>query len=142
MIVEDERDIRDSLKTILELNDFIVDTAENGQIGLEKAEEKKPDLILCDVMMPVLDGFGLLEQLRKKGVETPLIFLTAKAQYNDLRTGMNLGADDYIFKPFKSAELLQSIERRLERKDQLEQHLKKLINSLEQTIILMAVTCK
>lgn len=137
LIVEDERDIRDSLKTILELNDFIVHTAENGQIGLEKAEEKKPDLILCDVMMPVLDGFGLLEQLRKKGIETPLIFLTAKAQYNDLRTGMNLGADDYIFKPFKSAELLQSIERRLERKDQLEQHLKKLINSLEQTIILM-----
>ncbi|MEO0065276.1 MAG: hypothetical protein RI983_602 [Bacteroidota bacterium] len=137
LIVEDERDIRDSLKTILELNDFIVDAAENGQIGLEKAEEKKPDLILCDVMMPVLDGFGLLELLRKKGVETPLIFLTAKAQHNDLRTGMNLGADDYIFKPFKSAELLQSIERRLERKDQLEQDLKKLINSLEQTIILM-----
>jgi len=137
LVVEDERDIRDSLKTILELNDFIVDTAENGQVGLEKAEEKKPDLILCDVMMPVLDGFGLLEQLRKNGIETPLIFLTAKAQYNDLRTGMNLGADDYIFKPFKSAELLQSIERRLERKDQLEQHLKRLINSLEQTIILM-----
>lgn len=137
LIVEDERDIRDSLKTILELNDFVVDTAENGQVGLEKAETQKPDLILCDVMMPVLDGFGLLEQLRKNGIETPLIFLTAKAQYNDLRTGMNLGADDYIFKPFKSAELLQSIERRLERKDQLEQHLKKLINSLEQTIILM-----
>ena len=58
MIVEDERDIRDSLKTILELNDFIVDTAENGQIGLEKVEENKPDLILCYVMMPVLDGFG------------------------------------------------------------------------------------
>lgn len=137
LVVEDEKDIRDSLKTILELNDFIVDTAENGQVGFEKAEEKKPDLILCDVMMPVLDGFGLLEQLRKSGIETPLIFLTAKAQYNDLRTGMNLGADDYIFKPFKSAELLQSIERRLERKDQLEQHLKRLINSLEQTIILM-----
>ena len=89
------------------------------------------------ICFPVTIRFGLLEQLRKKGVETPLIFLTAKAQYNDLRTGMNLGADDYIFKPFKSAELLQSIERRLERKDQLEQHLKKLINSLEQTIILM-----
>ena len=137
LIVEDERDIRDSLKTILELNDFIVDTAENGQVGLEKAGTQKPDLILCDVMMPVLDGFGLLEQLRKNGIETPLIFLTAKAQYNDLRTGMNLGADDYIFKPFKSVELLQSIERRLERKDQLEQHLKMLINSLEQTIIQM-----
>lgn len=137
LVVEDEKDIRDSLKTILELNDFVVDTAENGQVGLEKAIEKKPDLILCDVMMPVLDGFGLLEQLRKKGIETPLIFLTAKAQYNDLRTGMNLGADDYIFKPFKSAELLQSVDRRLERKDQLEHHLKTLINSLEQTIMLM-----
>lgn len=137
LVVEDEKDIRDSLKTILELNDFVVDTAENGQVGLDKAIERKPDLILCDVMMPILDGFGLLEQLRKKGIETPLIFLTAKAQYNDLRTGMNLGADDYIFKPFKSAELLQSIERRLERKDQLEHHLKNLINSLEQTIILM-----
>lgn len=137
LVVEDEKDIRDSLKTILELNDYEVETAENGQVGLDKAIERKPDLILCDVMMPVLDGFGLLEQLRKKAIETPLIFLTAKAQYNDLRTGMNLGADDYIFKPFKSAELLQSIERRLERKDQLEHHLKSLINSLEQTIILM-----
>ncbi|OYZ01725.1 MAG: hypothetical protein B7Y37_06095 [Sphingobacteriia bacterium 28-36-52] len=137
LVVEDEKDIRDSLKTILELNDYEVETAENGQVGLDKAIERKPDLILCDVMMPVLDGFGLLEQLRKKSIETPLIFLTAKAQYNDLRTGMNLGADDYIFKPFKSAELLQSIERRLERKDQLEHHLKNLINSLEQTIILM-----
>ncbi|WP_439504962.1 hybrid sensor histidine kinase/response regulator [Sediminibacterium sp.] len=137
LVVEDEKDIRDSLKTILELNDFIVDVAENGQVGLEKATANKPDLILCDVMMPVLDGFGLLEQLRSNGIETPLIFLTAKAQYNDLRTGMNLGADDYIFKPFKSAELLQSIERRLERKDQLEQHLKSLVNSLEQTIMLM-----
>lgn len=137
LVIEDEKDIRDSLKIILELNDFVVDTAENGQVGLDKAIERKPDLILCDVMMPILDGFGLLEQLRKKGIETPLIFLTAKAQYNDLRTGMNLGADDYIFKPFKSAELLQSIERRLERKDQLEHHLKSLINNLEQTIILM-----
>jgi two-component system, sensor histidine kinase and response regulator len=137
LVVEDEKDIRDSLKTILELNDYEVETAENGQIGLKKVIDRKPDLILCDVMMPVLDGFGLLEQLRSKSIETPLIFLTAKAQYNDLRTGMNLGADDYIFKPFKSAELLQSIERRLERKDQLEHHLKSLINSLEQTIILM-----
>lgn len=137
LIVEDEKDIRDSLKIILELNDFIVEVAENGQVGLQKATEKKPDLILCDVMMPILDGFGLLEQLRKNGIETPFIFLTAKAQYNDLRTGMNLGADDYIFKPFKSAELLQSIERRLERKDQLELHLTNLVNSLEQTILLM-----
>jgi two-component system sensor histidine kinase/response regulator len=137
LVVEDEKDIRDSLKTILELNDYEVVTAENGQVGFNKVIELKPDLIICDVMMPVLDGFGLLEQLRKKNIETPLIFLTAKAQYNDLRTGMNLGADDYIFKPFKSAELLQSIERRLERKDQLEHHLKSLINTLEQTIILM-----
>eukprot|EP01041_Mallomonas_annulata_P021095 gene21095-41060_t len=77
-IVEDEKDIRDSLKTILELNDYEVETAENGQIGLKKVIDRKPDLILCDVMMPVLDGFGLLEQLRSKSIETPLIFLTAK----------------------------------------------------------------
>lgn len=137
LIVEDERDIRDSLKIILELNDYSVETAENGQVGLEKAINLQPDLILCDVMMPILDGFGLLKQLREKAIDIPLIFLTAKAQYNDLRTGMNLGADDYIFKPFKSAELLQSIERRLERKDQLEHHLKTLIDHLEQTILLM-----
>ncbi len=137
LVVEDEKDIRESLKTILELNDFKVVTAENGQVGIDKAIEQKPDLILCDVMMPVLDGFGFLEQLRKNSIETPLIFLTARAQYNDLRTGMKLGADDYIFKPFKSVELLQSIERRLERKDQLEDHLRNLINNLEQTIILM-----
>jgi two-component system sensor histidine kinase/response regulator len=137
LIIEDEKDIQDSLKTILELSDYAVAVADNGEEGMQKTAEVKPDLILCDVMMPVMDGFQFLKLLREKGIDIPLIFLTAKAQYEYLRTGMNLGADDYLFKPFKSADLLKSIERRLNRKIELQHSLQIRINSLESTISLM-----
>lgn len=137
LIIEDEKDIRDSLKTILDLSGYKVFVADNGEVGLQQTKEVKPDLILCDVMMPVMDGFKFLETLRAEGNETPLIFLTAKAQYDDLRTGMNLGADDYLFKPFKSMDLLKSIERRLSRKAELEHSLQTRVDSLEATISLM-----
>lgn len=137
LIVEDDKEIRDSLKSILELNDYKVETAENGKIGLTKTAQIKPDLILCDVMMPVLDGITLLKKLRESNDITPVIFLTAKAQYQDLRYSMNLGADDYIFKPYKINDLLLSISKRLERNETLSDKYNAQINSLEKTLILM-----
>jgi CRP-like cAMP-binding protein len=96
-------------------------TAENGKIGVEQAERVLPDLILCDVMMPVLDGFGTLSILHKKQqtADIPFIFLTAKSEKADFRYGMNLGADDYITKPFESNELLQVVEMRLKKAEKV-----------------------
>ncbi len=101
LIIEDNEDIRENLAEILELAGYESFTAENGKIGVEIAEKLMPDLILCDVMMPVLDGFGVLSILNKKPqtADIPFIFLTAKAEKADFRYGMNLGADDYITKP-------------------------------------------
>ena len=97
LVIEDEKNIRYSIHEILLFSGYEVELAENGLVGLQILKAKKFDLILCDVMMPEMDGFELLETLKKEETfNTPFIFLTAKAQYDDLRTGMNLGADDYI----------------------------------------------
>lgn len=123
LIIEDNYEVRDNLEEILELADYQVVTAENGKIGVEKALEEKPDLILCDVMMPVLDGFGVLKILEQKPatVDIPFIFLTAKGEKSDFRKGMNLGADDYITKPFTHTELMEAIEMRLKKSERLKQ---------------------
>ncbi|GAB3020717.1 response regulator [Spirosoma pulveris] len=117
LLIEDNEDIRENTAEILELTGYIVDTAENGKLGVEKALAKKPDLVICDIMMPVLDGYGVLHIFNKNpqlsGV--PFIFLTAKTERNDLRKGMELGADDYLTKPFDESELLSAIEGRLNR---------------------------
>lgn len=98
-------------------------TADNGKMGVEKALQEPPDLILCDVMMPELDGFGVLHILSKqaKTSDVPFIFLTAKAEKDDFRKGMSLGADDYITKPFDDVQLLQTIETRLIKSERLRQ---------------------
>ena len=140
LVIEDQNDVRDSIKTILELNNYTVIEASNGAEGLDKLTETHPDIILCDVMMPVMDGFKFLEEIRSVGNETPLIFLTAKAQYEDLKTGMNLGADDYLFKPFKSVDLLKSIDKRLNRKNETAHLLNVWINNLEATVDLIEGT--
>jgi CRP-like cAMP-binding protein/DNA-binding NarL/FixJ family response regulator len=121
LIIEDNEDIRENLAEILELAGYEAHTAENGKIGVEKAEKELPDLILCDVMMPVLDGFGTLSILSKKPqtADIPFIFLTAKSEKADFRYGMNLGADDYITKPFESNELLSVVEMRLKKSEKL-----------------------
>ncbi len=121
LIIEDNEDIRDNLAEILELAGYATQTAENGKIGVEKAEKMLPDLILCDVMMPVLDGYGALSILQKKPqtAEIPFVFLTAKSEKSDFRYGMNLGADDYITKPFESNELLKVVEMRLKRSEKI-----------------------
>lgn len=115
LLIEDNTEIRENIAEILELSDYLVDTAENGKAGLEKAMQQKPDLIICDIMMPVLDGYGVLHLINKneKLSGIPFIFLTAKSERNDFRKGMEMGADDYITKPFTDIELLNSIESRL-----------------------------
>lgn len=117
LLIEDNEAIRENTAEILELTGYTVHTAENGKIGVEKALETKPDLVICDIMMPVLDGYGVLHIFNKNpqlsGV--PFIFLTAKTERTDFRKGMELGADDYLTKPFDELELLTAIESRLNR---------------------------
>lgn len=121
LIIEDNADVRENLAEILTLGGYEAFSAENGKSGVEKALEAPPDLILCDIMMPELDGFGVLHILSRqaKTADVPFIFLTAKAEKEDFRKGMSLGADDYIIKPFDDVALLQTIEARLKKSDRL-----------------------
>jgi len=117
LIIEDNAEIRENTSEILALANYEVLTAENGKIGVDIAQREKPDLIICDIMMPELDGYGVLHILSKK-TETaaiPFIFLTAKTEKSDIRKGMLLGADDYLTKPFDDTELLNTIEARLKK---------------------------
>lgn len=120
LVIEDEPEMRRNLTTILRLEKFQPFAAENGRVGVELAKRELPDLILCDVMMPELDGHGVLRALRAHTATEaiPFIFLTAKGEREDLRTGMNLGADDYLTKPVPKAELLKAIAARLQRSEQ------------------------
>lgn len=119
LIIEDNLAIRVTTAEILKLADYEVFTAENGKQGVELAKSKLPDLILCDIMMPDLDGYGVLHILSKNPntLEIPFIFITSKNSKTDLRKGMNLGADDYMFKPFKETDLLETVETRLKRSE-------------------------
>ncbi len=120
LVIEDEPEMRRNITTILRLEKYQPLAAENGRVGIELAKKEKPDLILCDVMMPVLDGYGVLQALRDDAetVNTPFIFLTAKGEKADVRSGMDLGADDYLAKPVAKADLLNAIESRLRRQAQ------------------------
>ena len=117
LIIEDNPDVRENTSDLLELSHYKVKTAENGIVGVELAKKMKPDLIICDIMMPELDGYGVLQTLSKhhKTASIPFIFLTAKTEKSDMRKGMNLGADDYLTKPFSEVELLEAIESRLKK---------------------------
>ena len=124
LLIEDNDEIRENTAEILELANYKVDTAANGKIGVEKALECLPDLIICDIMMPVLDGYGVLHLLHKNETlkNVPFIFLTAKSERGDFRKGMEMGADDYITKPFSDIELLTAIESRLKKAALLKQN--------------------
>ena len=117
LIIEDDRSTRDNLATILRMEGFQPLTAPDGRRGLDAAARELPDLILCDVMMPDLDGHGVLRALREKSAtaNTPFIFLTARGDRTDIRAGMNLGADDYLTKPATATELLAAVNARLKR---------------------------
>ncbi|WP_338874646.1 response regulator [Spirosoma sp. SC4-14] len=117
LLIEDNDDIRENTAEILELTGYAVLTAENGKVGVEKALATRPDLVICDIMMPVLDGYGVLHIFNKNPqlAGIPFIFLTAKTERTDFRKGMELGADDYLTKPFDESELLSAIEGRLNR---------------------------
>jgi CRP-like cAMP-binding protein len=117
LVIDDNTDIRENTAEILDMSGYRTLTAENGKKGVELALKEKPDLVVCDIMMPELDGYGVLHLLRKnpKTQFTPFIFLTAKTERSDLRKGMEMGADDYITKPFEDIELLNAIEVRLKK---------------------------
>lgn len=125
LLIEDDRIVRENTTEILELANFNVLTAENGKVGVALAKKRIPDIIICDILMPKLDGYGVLQIVSKtpKLEHIPFIFLTAKTHYEDLRKGMELGADDYISKPFEESELLRAIESRLKRAEAFEHKL-------------------
>lgn len=119
LVIDDHDDIRENIAEILALAGYEVFTAPNGKKGVETAFKEKPELIICDIMMPELDGYGVLHLLRKNEAtrDTPFIFLSARTERADFRKGMEMGADDYITKPFDDIELLNAIEIRLKKYD-------------------------
>jgi CRP/FNR family transcriptional regulator, cyclic AMP receptor protein len=136
LLIEDNEDIRNNTAEILELSNYKVVVAENGKIGVEKAIEHSPDLIICDIMMPVLDGYGVLHAVHKNDTikNTPFIFLTALTERSDFRKGMELGADDYITKPFSGTELLNAVDSRLKKIDFLKRELNPGLEGLDSLI--------
>lgn len=121
LVIEDNLEMRENIAEILELANYQVLTAENGKVGVTKAKKELPDLIICDVMMPELDGYGVLHMLGKnpETLGIPFIFLTAKSESVDIRKGMGMGADDYITKPFEEMDLLDAVEMRLKKSEAL-----------------------
>ncbi len=136
LIIDDEVEIRNNIQEILELSDFDTLIAENGLQGVQLAKDKHPDLIICDLMMPELDGYSVLTQLRHNfsTATIPLIFLTARADKSDLRRGMELGADDYLTKPFHPDELLQAINTQLHKQAIVDELTQKKLNDLSSSI--------
>jgi Osmosensitive K+ channel histidine kinase len=136
LVIENEELIRESILELLEIEEFETLSAENGKIGLQVAQKSNPDLILCDVVMPEMDGHGVLEALRK-APETkmiPFIFLTSKADKLDLRKGMEMGADDYLIKPFTPKELLKAIATQLEKKASVQKFSQQKLDELRNNI--------
>ena len=115
LLIEDDTTLRENTAELLELSNFRVLTAPNGRIGINKVNEHLPDLIVCDILMPEIDGYGVLESVSKNPNTShiPFIFLSAKTEHKEVRKGMNLGADDYISKPFEEEELISAIQSRL-----------------------------
>ena len=117
LLIEDDETVRENTAELLDLGGYEVITASNGKIGIDSAKKHRPDLIICDIMMPELNGYGVLQILSKNSTlnSIPFIFLSAKTDTLDIRKGMNLGADDYLTKPYDESELFSAIESRLEK---------------------------
>lgn len=136
LLIEDNEEIRNNTAEILELSNYKVIAAENGKTGIEMALKHQPDLIICDIMMPLLDGYGVLHAVHKNEAikNTPFIFLTAKTERSDFRKGMEMGADDYITKPFTGTELLNAVEGRLKKVDSLKHEISPGLEGLDYLI--------
>jgi DNA-binding LytR/AlgR family response regulator len=121
LVIEDDKDVRENIHTLLSEEGYEVYSCESGEKGIKAAKEQLPDIIVCDILMNGMDGYAVLAELSKfKNTRAiPFIYLTAKVERDDIRRGMQLGADDYLFKPFKADELLQSIKARLKKKEAL-----------------------
>jgi DNA-binding NarL/FixJ family response regulator len=119
LVIEDQAPMRRNIALMLEMEGYEVTTAENGRIGVEQVTRSRPDLVICDVMMPELDGHGVVQTLRAnpETATVPLIFLTARSDKSDMRIGMNFGADDYLVKPVIREELLAAVEVRMARSE-------------------------
>lgn len=136
LVIEDNPEILDNTSELLELSHYKVFTAPNGLEGVKKAVEVKPDLIVCDIMMPELDGYGVLHMLQKNEAlqDVPFIFLTAKTEKSEIRKGMSLGADDYLIKPFDATDLLNAIEGRLRKAELMRKKISEGIKGVDELI--------
>ena len=137
LVIEDDNAIQEAIVDILELQGFQVLSAPDGVAGVAQAREHRPDLILCDIMMPFLDGYGVLSRLRQypQTATIPFIFLTARTTQADFRQGMQLGADDYLAKPFRPAELVAAINLRLQRQLELTNRFQKRVEALHSSLV-------
>lgn len=136
LVIEDEVNIRENIQELLEAKGYNVRSAANGKQGILDAIDFRPHLILCDIMMPKMDGFKVLEYIRKTSIvqNTPFIFLTAKIDRTDIRQGMELGADDYLTKPFSSKDLVAAIEARLKKQQKIIDEYSKVKHELDTTV--------
>jgi DNA-binding NarL/FixJ family response regulator len=130
LIIEDEEILRQNLRDILDLEGYEVKVAPNGMDGIELYNIEQPDLVLCDIKMPKMDGFDVLKTIRDLpgGLTTAFIFLSAKVEHDDIRSGMNLGADDYLLKPVNRKDLLSAIETRLKQRSKVLEEMNRRIN--------------
>lgn len=136
LVIEDDKPVRDNIKQLLERAGYVVVTAECGTEGIVCAAAEMPDIIICDIMMPGMNGYEVLSSISSGGPASaiPFIFLTARAEMSDLRHGMDLGADDYLIKPFRAADLLSAIKIRLEKKENILREEKKQLNNKASTL--------
>jgi CheY-like chemotaxis protein len=133
LIIEDNKDMRENTAELLEMAGYSTLTANNGKAGLEVAQKNKPDLILCDIMMPALDGYGVLRALENipEMIDMPFVFMTAKSEKTDFRKGMDLGADDYLTKPFTGDDLLRIVAARMKKRNNLKEKYENNIHELD-----------
>src|SRR5690606_17586885 len=134
LLIEDDTALRENTAELLELSGYEVFTAPNGKIGIEKVKSGNPDIIICDIMMPEIDGYGVLKAVssEESSKNIPFIFLSAKTEHKEIRKGMDMGADDYLTKPFNEVELLSAVESRLAKASILEMRRNKASESLDE----------
>lgn len=137
VVIEDDEAVRDNILDTLEASNYCVHVAENGEVGLQAIRQSRPDLILCDVNMPVMDGYLVLRELKRDSELSliPFVFLTARTERSDLRKGMEMGADDYVMKPFTQRELLQAIDTQLSKREQVAEKFESKLSVLRRNII-------